>query len=151
MNLKAKKQVAARTLKCSPKRVKFDIAGLKDVEEAITRGDIRNLVGSKLIVKEQKKGSSRARARKILVQKRKGRQAGAGSRKGTHGARVRPKKVWMAKVRLQRAFIKELKNKDLIEQKVYSNLYSKVKGGYFRNKRHIKLYLEESKLFKVKQ
>lgn len=151
MDLKAKKKVAARVLKCSPKRVKFDSAGLKDVEEAITRGDIRNLVGSKLIVKNQKAGNSRSRARKIMVQKRKGRQSGAGSRKGKHGARVNSKDVWMAKVRLQRTFIKELKDKDLVEPKVYRNLYSKVKGGFFRNRRHIKLYLEDSKLFKVKK
>jgi len=147
MNLKTKKKMAGRVLRCSPKRVKLDPSALEDVKEAITKGDIRNLVGSKIIVKEQKKNVSRARANKILLQKRKGRRSNAGSRKGKHGARVNSKQVWMNKVRLQRKFIKELKEKSLIESKTYSNLYSKVKGGFFRNKRHIKLYLDESKLF----
>jgi len=59
----------------------------------------------------------------------------------------------MLAVRGQRNFIKELKDKSLVEGKTYRNLYSKVKGGYFRNRRHIKLYLEENKLFieKVKK
>ena len=148
MNLGSKKKMAARVLGVSPKRVKIDPSSSQDVSEAITRGDLRNLVGSKVIVKEQKKGSSRVRARKTLTQKRKGRQSNAGSRKGKHGARANPKETWMAKVRLQRKFIKELKDKEKIEAKTYRNLYNKVKGGFFRNKRHIKLYLEENKLFK---
>ena len=147
MDLNTKKKIAGRVLKCSSKRVKFDPAALEDIKEAITKGDIRNLIGSKIIVKEQKKNISRARANKILTQKRKGRRANAGSRKGKHGARINSKQVWMNRVRLQRKFIKELKEKALVEPKTYSNLYAKVKGGYFRNKRHIKLYLEESKLF----
>ena len=142
-----KKKAAARVLKCSPKRVKFDPSGLQDISEAITRGDIRNLVGSKLIVKNQKKNVSRARANKTLAQKRKGRQKNAGSRKGKHGARVNSKSLWMIKVRLQRSFIKELKEKGLIDPKTYRDVYAKVKGGYFRNKRHLKSYLDDGNLF----
>ncbi|MBM3204304.1 50S ribosomal protein L19e, partial [Candidatus Woesearchaeota archaeon] len=47
-------------------------------------------------------------------------------------------------------FIKELKTGTLISGQTYRELYSKVKGGYFRNKRHIKLYLSEHKLFQEK-
>lgn len=150
MNLKTQKQIAAKVLKCSPKRVVLDPASSADIKEAITRADVKRLVGSKLIAKAQKKSISRSRARKTLVQKRKGRQVGQGSRKGKHGARVSSKSQWMAKVRLQRAFIKELKEKDIISQKAYSDLYGKVKGGYFRNKRHIKLYIEEAELVNKK-
>ena len=56
----------------------------------------------------------------------------------------------MIQVRNQREFIKELKEKELVEVGVYRNLYRKVKGGYFRSKRHIKLYLTENELFKKK-
>ena len=147
MNLKTQKRIAARVLKCSPKRVVFDQKGLVDIKEGITGADVRNLVGSKLIVKSQKKGSSRVRARKILVQKRKGRQSGLGARKGKHTAREPRKEAWMKKVRSQRTFIKELRDNKKVAPKTYSLLYSKVKSGYFRNKRHIKLYLEEHTLF----
>ena len=132
MNLKSKTRIAAKVLKCSPKRVKMDPSALQDISEAITKGDIRNLVGSKIIVKEQKKNVSRVRANHILRQKRKGRRDNAGSRKGKHTARLPAKKAWMVKVRLQRSFIKELKEKSLIEGKTYTDLYSKVKGGFFR-------------------
>lgn len=147
MNLKTQKRIAAKVLKCSPKRVVFDQEGLADIKEGITRADIRNLANSKLIVKAQKKSISRSRARKKLEQKRKGRQSNSGSRKGKHGARIRPKTEWMKKVRLQRSFIKQLKDTSKIAPKTYTSLYTKVKSGYFRNKRHIKLFLEEHKLF----
>ena len=81
-------------------------------------------------------------------QKAKGRQRGQGSRKGRDSARQDPKEVWMAKTRLQRAFIKELKSKDLIGSVGFRELYLKIKGGFFRNKRHIKLYMEEHKMVK---
>jgi large subunit ribosomal protein L19e len=147
MNLKTQKRIAAKVLKCSPKRVVFDTQGVADIKEAITRADLRSLVGSKLIVKAQKKGNSRSRARSILTQKRKGRQSGSGTRKGTHGARAPRKRTWVIKVRSQRDFIKELKTKGKVSAKTYTDLYTKVKSGYFRNKRHIKLHLEENKLF----
>lgn len=150
MDLKTQKKIAGNVLKCSPKRVVFDESSLSDIKEAITRADIRNLVGSKIVVKAQKKGSSRSRIRKNLTQKRKGRKSGAGSKKGKQTARLPSKRSWVLKVRLQRSFIKELKQKKLISPETYRNLYSKVKGGFFRNKRHIKLYLEDAKLF-VKQ
>lgn len=147
MNLKTQKRIAAKVLKCSPKRVVFDPSSVADVKEAITRADIKNLVGNKVIAKASEKNNSRGRIRKDLIQRRKGRKSGQGSRKGKHGARVSSKSVWIAKVRLQRTFIKELRDKGLVALETYRLLYSRVKGGYFRNKRHIKLFLEESKLF----
>ena len=59
---------------------------------------------------------------------------------------VKKKAVWMTKIRVQRAFIKELREKGLITAKDYRTLYRKSKGGYFRNKRHIKLFLTEQKM-----
>ena len=41
--------------------------------------------------------------------------------------------------------------KEFIEKKTYQKLYLKAKGGFFRNKRHIKLYLEEYGLLKKKK
>jgi len=52
----------------------------------------------------------------------------------------------MNKVRGQREFLKELKDKKLVSIANFHLLYQKVKGGFFRNKRHIKLYLNEYKL-----
>ena len=42
-----------------------------------------------------------------------------------------------------RAFLKELRDKGIISKEDYRVLYAKVKGGFFRSKRHIKLYIAD--------
>ena len=49
----------------------------------------------------------------------------------------------MNKIRNLREFLKELKSKELIDNKNYRELYLKAKGGFFRNKRHLKTYVNE--------
>lgn len=148
MNLSNKKRIAAQVMKCGENRVKFDVDNLKSIKEAITKSDIRALVKDNIITKERKKGVSRGTARKILKQKRKGRRAGPGKKSGTHKARLPKKKEWMSKIRAIRGLIKTLKEKKIINSKVYRTLYKKSKGGFFRSRRHVKLYLEEHKLIK---
>lgn len=148
MKVNNQKRIAAEVLKCGANRVWFDDSRLDEIKEAITKSDIRRLVGDKAIKAKPLKNKSRFSARKILKQKRKGRRKGSGKRKGKRTARLPDKKVWMIKVRLQRAFIKELRDKDIISPANYGILYKKVKGGFFRSKRHIKLYITENKLIK---
>jgi large subunit ribosomal protein L19e len=147
MKLSVQKRLAANVLKCSPKRVSLAPNRSADIKEAITRSDIKNLIGEGLIVKHQEKGVSRARAKKRADQRRKGLQRGPGKRKGKKTAIVPRKTAWMAKIRTQRVFLKELKDNNVIEQKDYVSLYRKAKGGFFRNKRHIKIYAEEHNMF----
>ncbi|PIN87409.1 50S ribosomal protein L19e [Candidatus Woesearchaeota archaeon CG10_big_fil_rev_8_21_14_0_10_32_24] len=145
--MKTKKRLAADIMKTSPKKVKFLAGALEDIKKAITRADIRGLIAVKRIVKSGANEHSRAGARKNAAQKRKGRQKGAGTKKGKKYASVSGKDRWMAKIRTQRKFLKELKVNGLVVPKTYQDLYRKSSGGYFRNKRHIKLYLTEHKLF----
>ncbi len=147
MKLKNQKRIAAEVMKTGKKKVKFDTNRLADIKEAITRIDIKGLVVDKAISADPKRGTSRSRARKILVQKRKGRKTGKGSRKGVITARLSKKENWMNHVRKQREFIQELRDKKLISTQVYRMMYSKVKGGFFRSKNHIKIYLTENRLF----
>jgi large subunit ribosomal protein L19e len=92
-------------------------------------------------------GSSRVRARKTSAQKRKGLRRGAGSRKGKSSP---TKESWMIKVRAQRLFLKELKEKEHIAQDTYRSLYMKSKGGFFRSRRHIKLFIDDKRLWTKK-
>ena len=78
----------------------------------------------------------------------KGRQKGHGRRKGKSTARLSKKEKWMNIIRLQRTFLKLLREKQVLTPKNYKVLYMKSKGGFFRSKRHIKLYMEENKLTK---
>ncbi len=147
MELKTQKRIAAKVLKCSPKKVVFDSTQLAQIKEALTSADVKDLVNSNLIAKKTSNHASRVRARKIQKQKAKGLRKGAGSRKGTANARLNKKLVWMNAVRAQRDLIAELKANGKISVSTYRMMYGRVKGNYFRTKRHIKSYLEEQKLF----
>ena len=148
MNLSVQKRLAADVLKCSPKRVYFVPERVADIKEAITKADIRGLIAEGLISEKQEKGVSRARAKHKADQRRKGLQRGPGKRKGKKTAIVPRKEAWMAKIRSQRIFLKELREKGLLEQSSFKALYRKSKGGFFRNKRHIKIYMNEHDLVK---
>ncbi len=151
MSLKTQRRIAAHLLKVGINRVRFDQSKLAEIKEAITKSDIRSLIKQKAVGIRPYLSHSRARIRKLIVQKRKGRRKGQGSRKGKKTARLSPKKVWMQKIRLQRGFLRLLKDKDLITTKIYRNLILKAKGGFFRSKRHIKLYINEHNLVKEKK
>lgn len=144
MNLKNKKRIAARLLKSGEKRVWFNPDKLSEIKEAITKDDIRNLIREGTIRIKQKRGISRFRVRKNLIQKRKGRRQGPGTRKGKATSRLPRKRKWIIKVRKLRGFLKLLKDKKVLAPKQYSTLRLKIKGGFFRSKRHLKLYIEEN-------
>ncbi len=149
--MKLQRRLAAQILNCSPKRVLFDESRMEEINEAITNSDIRRLIATGAIIQLQKQGVSRSIARWRKSQKAKGRLKGQGSRKGLASARGEDKKrLWINKVRLQRALVKSLKNSNHINKETYKELYRKVKGGYFRSKRHIILYLEEKEILKAK-
>lgn len=148
MELNIQKKLASKVAKKSSKKIKLDQSRLEEIKEAITKSDIRGLIKDGAIIVQKDKGVSRARAKKINKQKAKGRRKGQGSRKGKANARLSDKQKWMDKIRLQRQFLNDLKSKDKLEKETYKNLYRKAKGGFFRSKRHIKLYITEHKLVK---
>ena len=132
----------------SKKRVVFDETRLEEIKEAITKSDLRSLIKDKAIKVKPVHGTSRVRARLLEEQKRKGRKKGQGSRKGKSTARLPDKNKWMIKVRALKAMIKVLRDKELVTTGTYRNLYMKVKGGFFRSKRHLRLYIDEQQLIK---
>jgi len=148
MELKVQKRITSSLYGVGKNRIKFDQDSLSEIKEAITKKDIRSLVKDKKIIIEQKNSSSRFRARKRITQRRKGRQKGKGSRKGTSTSRLPRKKRWILKIRSQRKFLKILKEKKLIDSKVYRQLYMQSKSGFFRSKSHLKTYIIERNLIK---
>lgn len=144
--MKNKKRLAAEILNTSAEKVRIRDDALADVKKAITRSDMRGLIAVHKIWRVQPSHQSRGRARKKAQQKRKGRQSGKGSRKGRKYSLVSSKDRWISRIRVQRGFLKELKIKKIVSPANYRMLYLKTKGGYFRNKRHIKLYLTEHNL-----
>ncbi len=151
MNLKTQKRIAAQVMKVGSTRVWFDPNRLDEVKEAITKADIRSLVKDRAIQARPEIGISRFRTRKHKLQKRKGRRAGKGSRQGKRTARL-PKKVeWMRRIRSQRKILKSLRDDEMITKQTYRMVRQKSKGGYFRSRRHIQLYLEGANLLLKKE
>lgn len=143
MMLRTQKRIAADVLKCSPKKVVFDTERLPDIKEAITKQDIKSLVSEGAIKRVRSNEQSRVRARIRARQRARGRQRGHGSRKGSAAARLPGKLKWMGRIRLQRDFLKQLRESEAISKKTHRNLYMKSKGGFFRSRRHIELYISE--------
>jgi len=149
MNLTTQKRLSADIFGCSPKKVWFDSSRLEDIKGAITKVDIRSLMKQNVIMQKPDRGVSRGRARKVHVQKVKGRRKGHGSRQGKQTSRLPRKLVWINKIRAQRELLNILKDKNVIDKKTFRMLYLKAKGGFFRSRRHIKVYLEEHGLAKI--
>ena len=148
MDLKLQKKLASQITKTSKKRVKISPEGKEQVKQAITKADIISLVKEGIITVLPKKGTSRHRARARAIAKKKGRQRGISTKKGRKTARTPRKATWMNKVRIQRKVLKDLKDKGHLEKSTYRNLYLKVKGGFFRSKKHLLLYISQHNLMK---
>ena len=144
--MKQKRQLAAKALGSSISKIRFEPSALEEIGKAITRSDIRGLAAVGKISIDKSAHQSRGRARMIQEQKRKGRRKGRGSHKGSKHSLVSRKEKHMHAIRAQRFFLQLLKDKGLVSVQQYHQLYAKCKGGYFRNVRHIKLYITEHQL-----
>ena len=146
--LDVQRRLATQILKCGENRIRFDPDRLDDIKEAITKADIRSLTANGVISKKRLLNTSRFWARKRKEQKSYGKQKGFGSRKGKKTARLNPKRTWINKIRLQRGYIRILRDKNMITSTAYHELYMKSKGGFFRSLRHLKLYTTEKSFIK---
>ena len=141
--LDVQRRLAAQILKCGANRIKFDPERLEEIKESITKSDIRSLINKGAISKSRLHNTSSYWTKIRKTQKSYGKQKGHGSRKGKKTARLNPKRAWMNKIRLQRNFIKNLRDIGSISITDYHELYMKSKGGFFRSLRHIKMYTNE--------
>lgn len=148
MNLRVQRKLAADVLRVGTKRVRLDPTSATEIKEAITKRDIRSLIGAGLITAVPARRPSRGRARHTARQRAKGLRKGLGSRKGSPNARLPGKLVWIRSIRAQREFLVSLKEGQRISKDTFTDLYRKAKGGFFRSRRHMKIYLSEHNLLK---
>lgn len=141
-DLKNQKRIAAAVLKCGVHRIWIDPDRATDIENAISRDDIRSLIEEGAVSARQVKGVSRGRAR-IMAEKRSyGHRKGAGRRKGAIGARNPRKRQWIRKIRAIRRVLREMRADGTIDSHVYRVMYRKSAGGQFRSVAHMKAQLE---------
>ncbi|MDP3395725.1 MAG: 50S ribosomal protein L19e [Methanoregula sp.] len=138
----SQKRIAASILKCGVNRVWFDPARISDIENAISREDLRGLTSDGAIKARQKKGVSRGRARARIAKRSYGHRKGPGKRKGAAGARNPSKTAWIQKIRAIRKVLVALRDAGTIDRHMYRLVYRKAAGGQFRSVAHMKAQME---------
>jgi len=144
--IKTIKRLASDILGVGKKRVKVkNITSddeKKQLSEAITRENVRDLIKDKILIKKDVKG--------VKKKKRKKKRT-PGNRKGKKYSIVSEKERWMERVRAQRKYLRELLNDGSLDQKDKRKIYLRIKGGSFRSKHTLYLYLEDNKLLLKKK
>jgi len=137
LSIKTVRRLAADIMKVGESRIWIDPARIGEVEDAVTRADVRRLIKSGVIRERPPSTPSRGRVRERSV----GR--GPGSRKGAKGARMTV--TWVEKVRAQRRLLKQLRDKGVVSRRLYRRLYLMVKGGAFSSRRVLMNYVASLK------
>jgi len=136
------KKLAAKILKVGQSKVWLDPTKKKEVEAAITRRDIKKLISQRII---------KAKKEKLPMPfKRRREKRGRGSKKGSMFARYPSKRRWIETIRPLRIMLKELRDTKQIDKPTYRKLYLQAKGGMFRSRSHLKIYLEQHGILKKK-
>ena len=144
VNLKAKKRLVARVTGVGIHRIRFDTDHLTDIADAITRENIRSLITANTIRIKSFTGTSKGRAQAKKAQKNK-RGTTQGSKRGSKGARVGKKTVYVAKVRALRRLLKIAKDRKDLTNPEFWALYKRVGGNTVRNKAHLRTLMDEIK------
>ncbi len=130
MNLSKKKELAKRTFNVGEDRIVFVESRIKDIKEAITKQDMRDLKRDKAIIIKEKKG------RKKVIKKKRRRSTGNIRKK----VKTR-KKDYMILTRKLRKYTSEMKNQEKISKEEVSDIRKKIRNKAFRSKAHLREYI----------
>ncbi len=132
---KTQKRLAAEVLGVGRNKVWFDASRLSDIQEALTKADMIELIKDKAI-----------QAKDNVIRKKKTKEEKKKRWRGTASVRkkVKSKTEYIRKIRKLRKYIKHLKTNKIVTREEYHNLRKLAKSGQFKSVRHLKEYVGSS-------
>jgi large subunit ribosomal protein L19e len=131
MNLRNKKELAARALKVGKERIMFVEARKEEIKEAITKQDMKDLHADGAIRIKEISG------RKKKVKKKTRRSAGQIRKKVN-----KRKENYVIMTRKLRAYVVEMKKQGMLSPEEVKETRKRIRNKAFRSKAHLKDFIQ---------
>ncbi len=141
MTLQFTKRIASELMGRGINAIRIKPTAMDDAKKAITRDDVRKLIGDGNIFAIKAKHNISANSKVLKRKRSEGRKRGVGKRRGS--ANARKGISWEKKIRSQRMMLQELRAIGKINSSDFKRFYLLAKGNAFANKASMLLHIRD--------